>query len=144
MNSKSNKTCDLHRLSLDHTDKIGLKRNDIYTALSNFNMHYIWKKRRKSYNNKFKISAPNRKKNSNYLMDHVLYQIFKFEYNSKKHREETENPSKIIYVNKTENRIMFKTKTGYYLKLLILETMKLLGSTKNKITKIKMVKVCLI
>ena len=33
----------------------------------------------------------------------------------------------MIYIN--------KIKTGYYLKLLIPETMKLLGSTKSKITK---------
>ena len=32
---------------------------------------------------------------------------------------------------------MFKIKTGYYVDLLIPETMKLLGSTKNKITKDK-------
>ena len=30
---------------------------------------------------------------------------------------------------------MFKIKTGYYLELLTSETMKLLGSTKNKIIK---------
>ena len=34
------------------------------------------------------------------------------------------------YVNKIENRITFKIKTGYYLDLLNLETMELLGSTK--------------
>ena len=32
---------------------------------------------------------------------------------------------------------MFKIKTGYYIKLLMPETMKLLGSTKNQITKDK-------
>ena len=32
---------------------------------------------------------------------------------------------------------MFKIKTGYYLELLMTETMKLLGSTKSKITKDK-------
>ena len=42
-----------------------------------------------------------------------------------------------MYVNKIENRITFKIKTGYYLELLTAETMKLLGSTKNKITKDK-------
>ena len=42
-----------------------------------------------------------------------------------------------IYVNKTENRITFKIKTGYYLQLLTPETMKLLGSTKNEIAKDK-------
>ena len=40
-----------------------------------------------------------------------------------------------MYVNKIENRIIFKIKTGYYPELLMSETIKLLGSTKNKITK---------
>ena len=41
----------------------------------------------------------------------------------------------MIYVNKIENRNAFKIKTGYYLEILIPETMILLGSTKSKITK---------
>ena len=36
-----------------------------------------------------------------------------------------------------EKRITFKIKTVYYLKFLTSETMKLLGSTKNKINKDK-------
>ena len=51
--------------------------------------------------------------------------------------ESVDNPSIRIYVNKIENRITFKIKNGYYLELLIPETMKLLGSTKNKVTKDK-------
>ena len=43
----------------------------------------------------------------------------------------------IIYVNKIENRITFKIKTRYYLEPLTPETMKLLGSTKYKITNDK-------
>ena len=39
------------------------------------------------------------------------------------------------YVNKTENRIKFRVKTGFYLDLLTPERMKLLRSTKSKITK---------
>ena len=46
-------------------------------------------------------------------------------------------PSIRIYVNKIENRIMFKIKSGYYLELLTPETMKLLGSAESKITKDK-------
>ena len=38
------------------------------------------------------------------------------EYILKKQRAETDNPS--INVNKIENRITFKIKTGYYLELL--------------------------
>ena len=40
-------------------------------------------------------------------------------------------------VNKIENTITFKIKTGYYLELLTPETMKLIESTKNKVTKNK-------
>ena len=42
-----------------------------------------------------------------------------------------------MYVNRIENRITFKIKSGYYVELLTPETMKLLGSTESKITKDK-------
>ena len=42
-----------------------------------------------------------------------------------------------MYVNKIENMVTFKIKNGYSLELLTPETMKLLGSTENKITKDK-------
>ena len=58
-------------------------------------------------------------------------------YILKKHGEDIGKPSVRIYVNKIENRGMFKIKNGYSLELLTPETMKLLGSTKNKITKDK-------
>ena len=45
-----------------------------------------------------------------------------------------DNLSIRIYVNKIKNRITFKIKTGYYLELSTPSTMKLLGSTENKIT----------
>ena len=60
-----------------------------------------------------------------------------FEYILKKHGEEIDNPSIRIYVNKIENRITFKIKTEYYLELLTPDTIKLLGSTGNIITKDK-------
>ena len=53
----------------------------------------------------------------------------------KKQNEKIDNFSVRIYVNDVENRIIFEIKTGYYLDLLTPETMKLLGSTENKITK---------
>ena len=42
-----------------------------------------------------------------------------------------------IYVNKIENRITFKIKDGYTLELLTKDTIKLLGSAENKISKDK-------
>ena len=76
-------------------------------------------------------------KSLNYLMDHILYEIFKIilDVSLKKHGEKTDNLSVRIYANKTESRIKFKIKTWYYIELLMLETMNSLECTKNKITK---------
>ena len=41
----------------------------------------------------------------------------------------------MIHVNKIKNRITFKLMAGYYLELLMPETLKLLGSTKIKTNK---------
>ena len=61
--------------------------------------------------------------------------INNFEYIIKKHGEKTDDSPIRIYLNKIEHRITFIIKRGYYLKLLIPETIKLLGSAKDNITK---------
>ena len=59
INSKNSKTSDPHRLLLNLTDKINLKRSNKYDAISNLSMYYTWKNIKMSYkNNKFKVSAP--------------------------------------------------------------------------------------
>ena len=63
-----------------------------------------------------------------------------FEFIITKHETLTENPPVQIYLNKIKNKTVFKIKTGYKLELLSLETMKLLGSTKKMLIKIKMQK----
>ena len=91
MNSKNSETSDLHRVLLSLTDKINLKRNDIYVTLSNLNIYYAWKNMKKSYKIiNFKYQLPSGTKNLNYLMDPILYQIFKIIL--KKHKEKTNNP----------------------------------------------------
>ena len=58
MNSKNSKPSDPHRLLINLTDKIDLRRKDKYIFLSNIRFT-TWKNIKKSYkNNKFKISAP--------------------------------------------------------------------------------------
>ena len=57
------------------------------------------------------------------------------EYILKKHGEDIDKPSIQIYLNKIANRVTFKIKNGYSLELLTPGTMKLLGSTKDKINK---------
>ena len=59
------------------------------------------------------------------------------EYILEKYGEDVDETSVQIYVNKIENGITCKIKNGYSLELLTPETIKLLGSTENKITKAK-------
>ena len=106
--------------------------------LSNLSIYYTQKNRKKSCkNNKFNISGPiwneefQLPDESYYLSDIQDY----LKYIFKKHGEMTDNPSIRIYVNKIENRTPFKIKIGYYLELLTPETVKLLESTKSKLTK---------
>ena len=59
MNYENNKTPDPHRLLLNLTDKINLKRSDQYVALSNLSIYYAWKNIKKSYkNNKLNVMLP--------------------------------------------------------------------------------------
>ena len=59
MNSEKSKTSDPHRLLLNISDKMNLKRKDKYVVLSNLGIYYTWKNIKKSYEtNKFKKSAP--------------------------------------------------------------------------------------
>ena len=90
-------------------------------------------------NNKFKISAPTWK--DKFELPDGSYSVSDiqdyFEYILKKHGENIHKPSVLIYVNKTANRVTFKIKNRYSLELLTPETMTLLGSTENEITKNK-------
>ena len=58
MNSKNSKISDPYRLLLNVTDKINLKKSDKHVALLNLQLRRGMK-------------------SLNYLIDHVLYQIFK-------------------------------------------------------------------
>ena len=78
MNSKNSKTSDPHRLLLNLTYKINLKRSDKYAALSKLSVYYKWeniKSHTKVINLKYQLRHG--MKNLNYLIDHILYQIFK-------------------------------------------------------------------
>ena len=117
------------------TDKLDLRRGQKTVALSNLSIYYMWKNIKSSYiSNKFKISAPTW--SEEFELPDGSYSISDiqdyFEYILKKHSESVDNPSIRIYVNRIENRITFKIKSGYYLELLPPEAMKLLGSTESK------------
>ena len=78
INSENSKTSKAHVLILKLTNELDLRRGEKIIALSNLSIYYTWKNIKSSYNNnKFKMSAPTRIINLNYLTDRILYQIFK-------------------------------------------------------------------
>ena len=90
MNSKNSGTSDPHKLLLNLTDKINLKRSDKYVVLSSRSIYYTWKNIEMSYkNNKFRILAPTW--NEEYELRGGSYFVSDiqdyFEYILKKHGE---------------------------------------------------------
>ena len=140
MNSENSKNSEPHVLILKLTNKLGLRIGEKVIALSNLSIYYTWKNIKSSYNNnKFKISAPIW--NDKFKLPDGSYSVSDiqdyFEYNLEKHGESVDKRSVQIYVNKTENRVTFTIKNGFTIEILRPETMKLLGSTEDKITKDK-------
>ena len=92
-----------------------MKKVLLYQILVFIRHGKIYKARKMTINSKYQLQHG--MINLNYQMDHIL--------------------SIKIYVNKIENRITFKIKTGYSLELLTPETITLHGSTENKVAKDK-------
>ena len=98
MNSGNNKTSDPHRLLLNLSDKINLKRSDKYVALSNLMIYYTQKNIKKSSkNNKFKISCPTW--NEEFQLSDGLHSV-------------SDIQDYFDYIDKIENRMSLKNKTG--------------------------------
>ena len=112
MNSENSKTSEPHVLIFNLTDKLDLGRGEKSVALSHLSIYCTWKNIKPDtiiINLKYQLQ--NGMINLNYLMDHILYQIFRiiFSILKKKKNENDANPSiRRIYVSKIENRIAFK------------------------------------
>ena len=140
INSENSKTSKSNVLVLQLTTKLDLRIGDKTITLSKLSIYYSWRNIKISYNNnKFKTSASTW--NDEFELPDGSYSASDiqgyFEYILKKHGEGIDKPPIQIYVNKIENRVTYKIKNGYSLEVLTPERMKLLGSTKNKITKEK-------
>ena len=97
MNSENSKTSESHILKLKLTNKLDLRVDKKGIALSNLSIYYTWNNSKSSYNNKFKISAPDR----SYWMDLLpggSYSVSDiqdyFEYFFKKHGEKINKDNK--------------------------------------------------
>ena len=101
MNSENCKTPKPHILILKLTNKLDLRIGEKVIALSNPSIYYRWKNKKSSYNNnKFKISAPTW--NDKFELPDGSYSVSDiqdyFEYILKKHGEDIDKPSVLLYM----------------------------------------------
>ena len=108
--------------------------------LTDLRIYYTWKNINSAFNNRnCKIYAPTQ--NDEFDLPEGSYFVSGiqdyFEYIIENRKTIANNTPVQIYVNKIKNRVVFKIKLGYKLELLSLETIKLLGSTKNDVDQDK-------
>ena len=84
MNSKNSKISEPDRLLLHLLNNINLKWSDKYGVLLNPRIYNTWKKKKKSHTKTINLKYQLQRgiKSLNYMMDHILYQIFKIILNT--------------------------------------------------------------
>ena len=139
MNAENSKTNELHKFVLNLSQRLNLRSSNRHLVLF-LSIYYTWKNIIKQYKkNKLKIIAPTQTDgfelpNGSYSVSEIQYYI---KYIIKKHETLTKIPPIHVYINRINNRLVFKIKDAYKLELQTPETMKLFGSTKKIIDKTK-------
>ena len=141
LNAENSKTNELHKLVLNLLQRLDLKSSNKHVVLQNLSIYCtsqnIIRKQYKS--NKLKIIAPIW--NDEFELPDVSYSASDIqdciEYIIKKYKILTAIPPIHVYINRINNRLVFKIKNGYKLQLQTPETMKLFSSRKNCKTKQK-------
>ena len=137
MNTENSKTNEPHKFVLNLSQRLDLRSSDKHVALQKLSIYYTWKNVRKKYkNNNLKIIAPTW--NDELEFPDGSYSVSDIEdwikFIIKKHGTLTTIPPIHVYINRINNRLVFKIKDGYNLEL---QTLKLFGSTKKLIDKKK-------
>ena len=77
MNSENSKTNEPHSFRLSLADKLNVKNPNKNMTLANLSIYYILKNIKSTYNNKFKISAPNWNVEFDLPDQYILLQTFR-------------------------------------------------------------------
>ena len=139
MNKENRKTNELRRLVLNMSQRLDLKSSNKYVSPRNLSFYYKWKNISQEHKNKFKIIALTwidkfELTDSSYsvsdIQDYIKYIIKNFETLSTNHRIH-------IYINRINNRTVFKIKDRYKLELQTPNTIKVIWLQKKLIDKTK-------
>ena len=137
MNTENRKTNQPYKFVLK-SERLDLRSSNNDAAIQNLTIYYMWKNIRKHYKkNKFKIIAPTW--NYEFELPDDSYSASDIqdynEYIIKKHEILITIPPIHVYLNRINNRLVFKIKDGYKLELQTPETMKLFRRRKKLIDK---------
>ena len=119
MNTENSKMNKPHKFFLSLSERLDLKSSNKHIALQNLSIYYMWKKHEKyeKYkNNRLKIMAP--RWNEEFELSDGSYSVSDIQdYIIKKHETLTTIPSIHVYINITNNTLVFKIKDEYKLEL---------------------------
>ena len=139
INSENSNTYDPQKVVPIFAGKIHEKGNENFVESSNLGIYYTWKNIKKiisKYYIQVIVSNIEFKLGFKLLGETHSVSDFpdNFEYIIKKHKTLTSNPPINVSFNKTENRVTFKIKPGYF-GFLWSENVQLLESNEKKINK---------
>ena len=118
MNTKNSKMDEPHKFFLYLSQRLDLRNLNKHVALQNVSVYYTWKNIRKQYkSNKLKIIASTW--NDEFELPSGSYSVWYFQdyikYIIKKHETLSTTPPIRVYINRANNRLVFKMKDGYKL-----------------------------
>ena len=115
MNTENSKTNQLYKFVLNLSQRLNLRSSDKHVALQSLSIYYTWKNIRKQYkNNILKTITPTWNDESelpdgSYSVSDIQDYI---EYIIKKHETLKAIPPIHVYINRSNNRLVFKIKDG--------------------------------
>ena len=127
MNMENSKTSEPHKFVLNLSQRLDIKSSNKNVAFQNLFIYYTWKNIRKQHKKKkLKIIAPTWI--NNFELPNHSYSVSDIEdyieYIIKKHKTLTKYLPIHFYINRINNRLVFKIKDRYRLELQTPETMK--------------------
>ena len=134
MNMEYSKTNEPRKFIFNLSQILDWRSLNNYVTLQNLSVYYTWKNTGKQYkNNKLKIIAPTwndefELPNGSYSMSDIQDCM---ECIIKKHETLTAIPPIHVYINRINNRLVFKIKDGYKLEWQSLKQWNYLAAQKN-------------
>ena len=113
MNTENNKTNEPGKFALNLSQRLDLRSSNKYVSLQNLPNYYTWKNIRKQHkNNKLKLITPTW--NDEFELPDGSYSVSDIhdfiEFSTKKYKTLTTVPPIHVYINRINNRFMFKIK----------------------------------